>query len=246
MSDLELEHQSTLEKNQEFSDDELVIEDDESENIIDDSSQSMSLSEDHQNSLVCKWENCQGCSFDNPTKFSDHIIEDHIKNRKGDYSCMWFDCSRKGIPLATRFALISHTRKHTGEKPFTCPVDDCKLAFSRSDTLYKHIKSNHPDYQSSNSLEQNDENLQVSSSGKRKKSQNIPQKTVQNKKPIYTVEDLLNDQSRSIEEKIEILRLFQEHLVEDNKSLEIILQRLEKKSALFKEEVFNFKYFKVK
>ncbi|ORY00417.1 hypothetical protein K493DRAFT_200377, partial [Basidiobolus meristosporus CBS 931.73] len=42
--------------------------------------------------------------------------------------------------------LLRHTRLHTGEKPFPCP--QCDLAFSRTDTLRRHLRQSHqsPDH----------------------------------------------------------------------------------------------------
>jgi len=69
------------------------------------------------------------------TDLPEHINEEHIKTRK-IHSCEWIGCSRKGIPLASKFALISRVRKHTGEKPFLCSASACGKTFSRSDVKF--------------------------------------------------------------------------------------------------------------
>lgn len=71
-----------------------------------------------------------------------HSIE-HIGMNKSNYTCEWATCSRRGIQQASRFALISHIRAHTGEKPFTCPLPECDKSFTRSDAMAKHMRLQH-------------------------------------------------------------------------------------------------------
>ncbi|KAI0331560.1 hypothetical protein GY45DRAFT_1322152 [Cubamyces sp. BRFM 1775] len=92
--------------------------------------------------MTCQWEDC-GKVFNHLPTLIDHIHGDHIGVHKSNYTCEWAGCVRRGIAQTSRFALISHIRSHTGEKPFTCPRPECDKSFTRSDALAKHMRIQH-------------------------------------------------------------------------------------------------------
>ncbi|KAI9595627.1 hypothetical protein BDF19DRAFT_385180 [Syncephalis fuscata] len=92
--------------------------------------------------VLCRWTNC-GTTFGDLQDLVEHLSIEHIGRKRHNYACYWEGCSRKGTMQTSRFALISHMRGHTGEKPFHCPVPECDKSFSRSDALTKHLKCQH-------------------------------------------------------------------------------------------------------
>ncbi|KPP66188.1 hypothetical protein Z043_115337, partial [Scleropages formosus] len=56
------------------------------------------------------------------------------------FPCAWPGCEKK---FARSDELARHTRTHTGEKRFQCPL--CDKRFMRSDHLIKHARR-HPDF----------------------------------------------------------------------------------------------------
>ena len=71
---------------------------------------------------VCKWDGCTAGDLHNMDKLVEHLHDDHIGTRQKKYSCEWSDCTRKGIPHASGYALRAHMRSHTREKPFYCTL----------------------------------------------------------------------------------------------------------------------------
>ncbi|KAH7080467.1 hypothetical protein BKA63DRAFT_600801 [Paraphoma chrysanthemicola] len=92
---------------------------------------------------ICKWEGCEAGDLENMDNLVEHLHDDHIGTRQKKYSCEWSDCTRKGIPHASGYALRAHMRSHTREKPFYCTLPECDRSFTRSDALAKHMRTVH-------------------------------------------------------------------------------------------------------
>lgn len=104
----------------------------------------------YESDFVCKWIDCDVREYSNLTSLVDHLNTTHLAHMTHvtpsipiRYTCQWENCPRFGIEQPSRFALISHCRTHTGEKPYFCPIPECEKHFTRSDALAKHVKGVH-------------------------------------------------------------------------------------------------------
>ncbi|KAL8736183.1 MAG: hypothetical protein Q9166_000338 [cf. Caloplaca sp. 2 TL-2023] len=103
-----------------------------------------SLDDDHHEQVsVCRWEGCPAGDLGNTDELVKHIHDDHIGQRQKKYVCQWVGCQRQGSEHASGYALKAHTRSHTKEKPFICPLPECDRSFTRSDALAKHLRTVH-------------------------------------------------------------------------------------------------------
>ena len=77
---------------------------------------------------VCKWKGCEVGDLKNLDLLVQHLRAEHIEGsgalgQKGKrYVCEWENCPRQDAAPTTAYAMRSHMRSHTREKPFLCAV----------------------------------------------------------------------------------------------------------------------------
>lgn len=72
-------------------------------------------------------------AFSSVKKLQKHLRLKHHIDRP--FQCNEDGC---GAMLASRAALVTHARTHSGEKPFVCDVAGCGAAFSQNSNLKRH------------------------------------------------------------------------------------------------------------
>lgn len=116
--------------------------------------------------ISCEWGDCRE-SFYELEPLIEHLTTAHVNtldaardptNKGNQYICGWCQKSH-----GAKFALITHLRSHTGERPFTCPrsgqspspqpvgtiaessFTECDKSLTRLDALQKHLRTVHGD-----------------------------------------------------------------------------------------------------
>ena len=81
---------------------------------------------------------CRLCEkiFNAPLALKDHLVNSHGEERP--FSCPWYNCSSAFKQITH---LKQHIRRHTGEKPYACPL--CSYKATLKGNINKHLKNVH-------------------------------------------------------------------------------------------------------
>ncbi|KYM92754.1 Pair-rule protein odd-paired [Atta colombica] len=88
-----------------------------------------------------------GKIFNNLTDIVSHLTVDHVGGPEcTTHACFWQGCARNGKAFKAKYKLVNHIRVHTGEKPFSCPFQNCGKVFARSENLKIHKRTHTGNY----------------------------------------------------------------------------------------------------
>ncbi|KAK0417463.1 hypothetical protein QR680_013024 [Steinernema hermaphroditum] len=88
---------------------------------------------------TCEWELCKRV-IDGQKNLVDHVQEAHVQG-SNDYVCRWEGCFRQGVPFKAMYMLVTHVRRHTGDRPHCCTYPKCNKAYGRLENLKTHIRT---------------------------------------------------------------------------------------------------------
>lgn len=103
--------------------------------------------------IMCKWvdqdptlpENGRklcGKTFTSLHDIVAHLTVEHVGGPEcTTHACFWQGCARNGKAFKAKYKLVNHIRVHTGEKPFSCPFNNCGKVFARSENLKIHKRT---------------------------------------------------------------------------------------------------------